>query len=70
MRTVKKFIALLRAHDGEYYMQYYKSLSKRDIAHLRKNPTHRISTVMEYSERTDKKMKYIKTSLNKLNGYG
>ncbi len=67
---MKKFIALLRMPDGLYYIQYFQSLSKRDIVYKRKDPAHRIEAVMEYSERTKKKMKYMETSLNKLSGHG
>ncbi len=66
---MKKFVALLRTPEKEYYIQYFRSMSKRDIVNRKKNPSDRIEAVLDYNEKNNNRLKHTKQTLNRLNGY-
>lgn len=69
MGNAQKFIALLRTAEKEYYIQYFRSSSRRDIATLRKAPDHMIMTVLKFNEKNQQKIKRMKVFFNQLNGF-
>jgi len=67
MKQLKKFIVLLQdVNKKEYYIQFFRASSRRNVCIARKNPLHRIEIVLDFNEVNLKKMKYHKETLNRL----